>query len=377
MNELMRQYIEEQPEIIKKMTDERAEIARRFLAKFGGTKPERIFLFGSGSSYHAARIAQPLMEKLLGIEVTARTPSQFNLNVLSKNPKGNLCFAFSQGGKSASTVLKFREIKAAGAPVIGITENDDTLIAKESDLPVSLRIGCENIGAKTKGLTASALTAILLALEWSRVLGSAGQDFYDRIITDMLTASRQMPENIKRSLDWVEKNKDAMLPAPYMVVLGERMDFGAALEVALKLLETIYRPVVAYEFEEYLHGCQNMLDKKSCLLFLLPGSSNGNGSGSPEAGDRRKYFLSLYEFCGGLGAQAFWISRGRETSDLRGKSGDEKGLVLETAGNDYLSFLELLIPGQVMSARLPSLAGIDISKFKFPDFGKFMDLHIL
>lgn len=359
MSELMQQYIEEQPGIIKKMIEERADIARPFLAKFGGTKPGRVYLFGSGSSYHAARIAGPVMEKLLGVEVTVQIPSQFNLAALQKDPKGSFCFALSQGGKSASTVLKLREIKAAGAAVIGITENDDTLIAKESDLAVSLRIGHENMGAKTKGLTATALTAILLALEWSRALGTADQNCYDKMIADLLTASRQMPENIKRTLAWVEKNKDTMLPVPYMTVLGERNDIGAALEVALKLLETIYRPVFAYEFEEYLHGCQNMLDEKTSLLFLLPRSP-----------DRKKYFLSLYTFCRNLGAQTYLVSRGPETCD-------ERGLILETTGNDNLAFLELLIPGQVMSARLSALAGIDIGKSKFPNFGKSMDLHIV
>jgi glucosamine 6-phosphate synthetase-like amidotransferase/phosphosugar isomerase protein len=301
-------------------------------------------------------MAKPLMEKLLDVEVTVEVPSRLSYISRLGNIRDCIFFVVSQGGQSAGTAAKLKEIKSYGAPVIGITENDNTLIAKESGLSVPLRIGHELIGAKTTGGTASVLTLIILALEWSRSLG-LGQA-YEKTVQDLLAASDQIPENIKRTIVWVDRNKKAMLPAESFSVLGTGFDYGTSLEFALKLMETIYRPVTAYEFEEYIHGCQNMLGSKSNLIYLLPSSE-------PE----RKQFITLYDFCREKGAGAYLISRGD-------RNDDENSLNLLSTGNDYLAFLEFLLPGQLLSARLSAFGGIDISKSKFPDFGKIMAVKL-
>jgi glucoselysine-6-phosphate deglycase len=357
MNEQMMRYIDDQGPLVKTMLNERDAISAEFIKRYGQKKPKRIFLFGSGSSFHAALIAQPLMEKLLGVEVSAVIPSR--LSVMFTDCTDCLSFALSQGGKSASTVLKLRELKAAGVPVIGVTENDDTFIGRESDLSVPLRIGHELIGAKTKGVIATVLTLILIALEWSKVPGASDSGLYNKIIADLDLASRHIPENIRRSCAWFERNKHALLKADYMVIVGTGYDYGVTMEFALKLLETIYRPVFAYEFEEYLHGCQNMLSEKSTLIFLLP---NDEGL--------RKQFLKLYDFCRQKGVKTYLISRSEAAAE-------DTTLTLETTGNENLSFLEILLPGQLLSAHLSAFGGIDISKSKFPDFGKTMELHVV
>jgi glucosamine 6-phosphate synthetase-like amidotransferase/phosphosugar isomerase protein len=337
------------------MLHEREVITRGFIERYGQKKPKRIFLFGSGSSFHAAYIVQPLMEKLLGVEVNVAVPG--HLSEIVNDCNDSLFFALSQGGKSSTTVTKLGELHAAGVPVISITEANDTLIAGASDLSVPLRIGHEIIGAKTKGVIATVLTLILIALEWSRSWGAADAGFSTKLVTDLDLASRQMPENIRRSLAWFERNKHTMLEAEYMVILGTGCDYGVALEFALKLLETIYRPVIAYEFEEYLHGCQNMLSEKSTVIFLMP---------NDEA--RRKQFFDLYHFCRRIGVKVYLISRDK-TDD------EDTTLTLETTSNEYLGFLEILLPGQILSAHLSAFGGIDVSKSKFPDFSKIMALH--
>lgn len=352
----MMRYIDDQGPLVKTMLHERKAITRGFIERYGQKKPKRIFLFGSGSSFHAACIAQPLMEKLLDVEVSVAVPGR--LSGIANNRGDSLFFALSQGGKSATTVARLGELKAAGVPVIGITESDDTLIAGTSDLSVPLRVGHELIGAKTKGVIATVLTLVLIAMEWGKSLGTADAGFYNKLAADLDLASRQMPENIRRSLAWFERNKQAMLKAEYMVILGTGYDYGVALEFALKLLETIYRPVIAYEFEEYLHGCQNMLSEKSTVMFLTPNDAA-----------RRKSFFDLYNFCRRIGVKSYLISRDKEIED------EDSTLTLETAGNEYLGFLELLLPGQLLSAHLSAFGGIDVSKSKFPDFGKTMALH--
>jgi glucoselysine-6-phosphate deglycase len=358
MNDLMKRYIDEQPALVKNMTEKRSAIAQAFLVKFGGIKPKRIFLFGSGSSFHVACIAKPMMEKLLGIEVTVEVPSHLSYLSLIQNPEETLYFALSQGGASRSTISKLREIKAKGGRIIGITENNDTPIARESDFSLPLQIGHEAIGAKTKGVTATVLTLILLALEWP-VLGAGTEAQREVVVQDLLSAAARMPENIKLTRDWIQRNREAMVSAGYMAVLGEKFDYGVTLEFALKLLETIYRPVFAYDFGEYLHGCQNMVDQKSSLIFLMPGDPV-----------EKRSFITLGDFCRSQGAACYFISRG----DL---NQDDTTLNLQTTGNDALAFLEFLIPAQLLSAHLSEFAGIDVSKFKFSEFGRTMGLHVV
>ena len=163
--------VEEQPALARRMVDERSTLCAEFTERFKDTPVRRIILFGSGSSNHAARMAKPILERALGVEVTPIVPTR--ISELDHVPEDGLFwFAISQSGISTNTYHLIRNLQAKGIPVTAITGGHDTPIAQCADCSVELPCGEENIGAKTKGQVASALALILLGLEWGRVRGT-------------------------------------------------------------------------------------------------------------------------------------------------------------------------------------------------------------
>ena len=352
---LMRSYIEEQPALARRMVDERSALCADFLMRFRETPVRRIILFGSGSSNHAARMAKPILERALGVEVTPIVPTR--ISELDYVPQeGLFWFAISQSGISTNTYHLIRDLQAKHIPVVAITGSHDTPIAQCADCSVELPCGEENIGAKTKGQVASALALILLGLEWGRARGTCAPDFYDEMITSLSMLSNQMAENLYRSSEWCRKILPSLAQASHLYVLGKGNAQGGAMEGTLKLLETIYRPISYYEFEEFLHGIQNALDSSSHLILLMPDASDPDFARA----------LRLLAFAQSVGAHCLAVSRGRET-DL------PDSLTLETAGCELLASLEYVLPLQLLSAELSAYCGIDTSKRRYPDFYTLME----
>lgn len=51
-------------------------------------------------------------------------------------------------------------------------------------------------------------------------------------------------------------------------VIGSSRTYGDALESALKLLETLRIHVTGYDYEEFIHGIYNSINKNTYLIFL-------------------------------------------------------------------------------------------------------------
>ena len=351
----MRGYIEEQPALVRRMVDGRSALCADFIERFQETPVRRIILFGSGSSNHAARMAKPILERALGVEVTPIVPTRIReLDYVDET--GLFWFAISQSGISTNTYHLIRDLQAKGIPVTAITGGHDTPIAQCADCSVALPCGEEDIGAKTKGQVASALALILLGLEWGQVRGTCPADFYAEMIDALSVLCDRMDENLRRSAAWCEAILPELAHAPHLYVLSKGNAQGGAMEGALKLLETIYRPVSYYEFEEFLHGIQNVLDRTSHLILLMPDAAD------PDF-DRA---LRLLDFSRSVGAHCLTVSRGRET-------GLPNSLTLEPAGCELLASLEYVLPLQLLSAELSAYCGIDTAKRRYPDFYTLME----
>ena len=357
MNQMnrMRGYIEEQPALVRRMVAGRAAFAAGFLDRFGDAPVRRIILFGSGSSNHAAQMAKPILERALGVEVTPVVPTRI-AELDRVDPDGLFWFAISQSGISTNTYHLIGRLRARGTPVTAVTGGHDTPIAQRADFSVELPCGEEDIGAKTKGQVASALALILLGLEWGRRRGTCPEGFYREMVDALTALGAQMDENLRRADAWCAAVVPELAAAPHLYVLAKGSAQGGAREGALKLLETTYRPVSYYEFEEYLHGIQNALDEKSWLLVLMPDADD------PDFDRARR----LMDFARSVGAHCYPVSRGRET-------GLPASLTLQTAGCELLSSFEYVLPLQLLSAALSAHCGIDTAKRRYPDFYTMME----
>lgn len=348
MAQQMLKYTREQPDIWKNILARREEITRNFVSSQDGSL-KRLVLIGSGSSFTASRTAAEILMRLTKVEVTVAEPTRL-YPLLTHLGEGTVFCACSQSGRSTSTLEAVRAIQKAGFRVTAVTANPDSSLAKACDGHVTVECGEELVGPKTKGMTSSALTLTLMGAELALAKELLDASAYNKAIIDFSRSFDLAAGNIERCVSWCGEHPE-IAEAPHMIVVADGMALPAALEGALKVLETLYVPVFAYEFEEYLHGVNNTLNPQSWMIHLVP------------EGENRRRFLALSDFAQERGGHNFIISSGTPT----GRAGE---LNLAASGNELTLPFEMLLPFHAISALISEIKGINCDKPQFKDFAQ-------
>ena len=348
----MQDYINEQPGLLARTVDHRMDLVGDFVNSCQDEDIERIVLIGSGSSYNAALMAKPFIEKVMGIEVDVIYPSRLQ-DITNIAAQKVLYIVVSQGGHSSNTSQAIKELRNHQLPLVGVTEFPNSPIGEQVDLALIIPIGEELIGAKTKGVTTSTLMLMLAFLELGARQKKINNTFYLSLLEAFSKVFGHMTDNIQRAIDWCGSVIPIFSPLDTLTIIAKGNEIGAASEGRLKLLETICRPVIYYEFEEYLHGPQNTLDSDTYTILLLPED------------DDEERMLRLSEFANRQGAHFVLIDR-------LDKQQQNERLSLTSAGNTLLTCFEFLPPLQTLSAQFSKQLGVDITRPKYPDFSSAM-----
>jgi glucosamine 6-phosphate synthetase-like amidotransferase/phosphosugar isomerase protein len=371
-------YLESQPKVLGRMIRGRGELTHAFGELYGKVGPDRVYLVGSGTSLNAAYAAAPFMEDVLGVDVFAAAASALPV-VRGKRP---LVVYISQGGSSTNTLAAMEAW--AGYPGIVMTADDDCEMARrcgdttplhdksgsaggerrtgndghnneaggdgecsdgcgsESAVQRGVRhgnlrhmlIGCgeETANAKTVGYTSTVMCLYLCALA---AAGGRGD-----VVGRLELAVGQMTDNIGSCKAWYERNRDDFAKIDKYVLVGCRASAWAGREGALKVLETIKAPALAYEFEEYLHGPMYHTDATMGGLFFICGSQ-----------DNRARMLEMARCHMLLSPYAYPVM-----PDPPGEF--PRALGIKTTGEKYTEAFEFVLAPQLLGAMVPGQLGI-------------------
>lgn len=329
-------YWRQQPQQLLKVLESAATRTAPFVELYNKVRPDKLYLVGSGTSLNAQQVAAPFFEALLGIEaqpvISSRIPS-----LLAKNP---MIVFISQGGSSTNTLEAMEALSAY--PSICITGEGDCEIARRAKH--HMLIGCdpELVGPKTVGYTASVLCFYTCAMEAAKAAGRLEDGEYSRLTTLLKTAIETMQENLSRTERWYERNEKAFCGAEKYVLVGSGISALACTEGALKILETVKVPAMAYEFEEYLHGPILQTDQKLAGIFCIAHSPGCRERMVELAACHRKFSEMSYPVIGSA-------ANGEE---------DPQTLCLITSGESCTEVFEYVLPSQLIAARLPKAMGI-------------------
>lgn len=259
----MRDYIFEQPQVMRDIFENRKENLRAFLDFYNDVNPDRIYIIACGSSYNASCAASEFMNRVLGIEVSVHFPSKLPA-ILAKRP---LIIAVSQGGESTNTIAAVKALRRY--PLIAATGKAECTVNLLCDRHFDLGCGSETVGPKTKGYTATILSFSLLALEAAYMTGALSEEEY-RYFCAMFAA---VPENMQKNIDatdaFVKAHLDEFCGMKKVSWTGKGIGGQLAKECALKVLETLLIPALNYEYEEFLHGPICAIDGEMAGFYLL------------------------------------------------------------------------------------------------------------
>lgn len=253
MNNIMKQYILEQKDILPSLVENRS--CYRKLKKYSHV--HRIVIAASGSSKNVAMVVQALLAK--DIEIIVDTPFQLLYNNCYI-AHSDCIIAISQTGKSVGTLNCAKLAKSMNIPTVAITADLSSPLAFICHQVFDIHCFDETIGPKTKGYSATLLVLFFII---SSILKKDVTQYIEEFNKDI----QHIEKIINQTTNYLENNKE-WGQAECISVIGCGVHYGTACEGNLKLLETMRIPAMCYELEEFMHGPHRTINDKSYLIFI-------------------------------------------------------------------------------------------------------------
>lgn len=271
--DFMLKEIHEQPKAIRDTMKSRIVLNNPInlddikLTKEDLDKIDRIYIVACGTAYNAGIIGKNVIEKLARISVETDIASEFRY----KDPiitKDALVIVLSQSGETADTLAVLRDSKAKGARTIAVTNVVGSSIAREAHNVLYTWAGPEIAVASTKAYVTQLIILYSIALHLADLRETISNEEIEKIKTEMLL----LPDKVQRILDnkeEIQKFASKHYNEKDMYFLGRGMDYGVAMEAALKLKEISYIHSEAYAGGELKHGTIALIEKGIVVVALF------------------------------------------------------------------------------------------------------------
>lgn len=226
----------------------------------------RIIMVACGTSWHAALLAEYIIEELCRIPVEVEYASEFRY----RNPiinKGDIIIAISQSGETADTLVAIEKAKENGAIIFGVVNVVGSSIARVSDGGAYTHAGPEIGVASTKAFTGQLAVLCMMAFKIAKEKGTISNERYSNLLFEL----EAVPEKVQAILKNAESLKSIAQKyksASDALFLGRGYNFPIALEGALKLKEISYIHAEGYPAAEMKHGPIALVDEKLPVIFI-------------------------------------------------------------------------------------------------------------
>jgi glucosamine--fructose-6-phosphate aminotransferase (isomerizing) len=237
---------------------------KRIGAALRERSPNLVLTCARGSSDHAATYAKYAIETRIGVPVASAAPSVASVYASPLRVQGAACIAISQSGRSPDLLASVSNLKAGGAWVLALVNDEDSPLAEIADELFALGAGPERSVAATKSFIASLAAIARLVAAWS------GDDVLHGDLS-------KLPSLLQRAwrLDW-SPLVDELEGATNLYVLARGIGLGVAQEAALKLKETSQLHAEAFSTAELRHGPMALVHQEFPALMFNQSDATGS-----------------------------------------------------------------------------------------------------
>lgn len=226
----------------------------------------KIILVASGSSYHCARFAIELIEKISKIETRAIYSSEFLLKSVIPHDENTLYIFITQSGETSDTIKSLEKVKSiSNLPTLCITNKENSTIWNLSDYQVACYAGEEKGIAATKSFTSQMLCLILISLKLI-------ENVEPPSVTERYKKSLfHLPAIVEKAIakrELIKKFAAKLAKENTIVLTADGISYSLAKEGALKIKETSYKNISAAILGEFMHGHVAVLNNKSTMIYI-------------------------------------------------------------------------------------------------------------
>jgi glucosamine--fructose-6-phosphate aminotransferase (isomerizing) len=238
----MRREIAEQGDAVSATLDEVRRQADRVRKSVAGRR--RILFVARGSSDNAAVYGRYLVETHLGVPAALAAPSVATHYHARLDLSDTLVVSISQSGRTEEIVEVQRWAKSHGAATVAVSNDAESPLAADADVPLTTQAGTERAVPATKSYTSQ-----LAALAGLAATLDGGADLWP--VLDRVSAE---VARLEAGEEGVAGAVDVLAGSDEVLVTGRGLAFGTALEVGLKLEETCLQPVRGLSYADLRHG---------------------------------------------------------------------------------------------------------------------------
>ncbi|CAE7411486.1 glmS [Symbiodinium necroappetens] len=248
----------------------------------------RLTVIGSGTSWHAAILAEYLIETMARIPVESQYASEFRYREPTLRT-GDVLVVVSMSGETTDAVEALRRVRnspsGTGVLTIAIVNQLDSTLARECDFVLDVCAG-QGVGvASTKTFSATNMMFVLLSLALADECGQIGAER-----ESLVQRLQELPDSMQEVLDkeakpLVTEVGDRSIEigecplwdigcqnvlARNFIFLGRGFNFPIALEGAMKCKELAYIHAEGYPAAEMKHGPIALIDEFMPVVVICP-----------------------------------------------------------------------------------------------------------
>ena len=296
-----------------------------------------VYLTGIGASWNAALTAGALFHAG-GQPVYMLDAAE--LLLFSSIPRGAVIVALSRSGRSVEIVQLLVKARSAGATVIGITNFEDGLLAREADIPVVIPVKADH------GISVSTYSALVVT---AAAIASATVGSFDGNLARAL--SQGIAEAGEKISSWQQQlaHTSWLAPGASYYFLARGPSLGNAYEAGLLWEEGAKSPSTAIGTSNFRHGPQEMVTKDIRFAIWIDGEQ------------MREQDLAVARDLHKVGASVMVIGH-----DLPKDAADLVFQIPRLPPN--WQFLIDIFPAQLAAESFARLCGVDCDSFRFASY---------
>lgn len=257
----MQDYVRHSPIQIKSNLANMEDLLKPIIKRINQKEYRSIYFIASGSSYNSALMILPLWQKNSLDPVYLVTPEDIIRNGYNAKIKP-LFIVISQSGSSTNIIECLTKLSKSNCNVIVLTGYIDSPAQNYTKSIFDYGVGNEYVDFVTQGV--HTLYEFLLFLEIKLL---EPKKFKDEIeVASNIYEKQEL--TLELTQKFINKNKIALSTNSPIIFVGSNYNFGVAKEFALKAAETLKRPGIYYETEEFLHG-PDMQIRPGYTIYLL------------------------------------------------------------------------------------------------------------
>jgi glucosamine--fructose-6-phosphate aminotransferase (isomerizing) len=230
---------------------------RRSLSPLEIMSANRVYVSGSGDSYHAALAAEMAFEEI------GRTPCEpsngmtFTAYIADTMPtpfpNDPLVIGISASGGSYRTIQLLEAAKANNANTLALTGTAGSPVTQVADNKIV--VGVPDMG-KSPGIRtyqASLMGLLLLAIRFGEIKGYIPQEEANGIRSELKSLADLVEATVEKAETPARELAKAWAESPMMMFLGSGPSYGTAMFSAAKVVEGAGVFAVAQDLEEWAH----------------------------------------------------------------------------------------------------------------------------